>query len=117
MAVAPTLGATRLRLIEVLHDLGLYRQLLDAQRRERELAAERLEAQRLARAVEARRLARERQGRHLAKEHLAHKLERRRFVLLLVEEIAYRSMTEEQKAVERFEERVASWLTGEETGP
>jgi hypothetical protein len=35
---------------------------------------------------------------------------------LLEEELAFQSMTEEQRAVERLEERILVWLSSEESG-
>lgn len=74
--------------------------------------ARRLEEQR-----SAGRLARQRLDRLLAEERSAHELEQRRFVLLLKEEIAFASMTEAQKAADRFEEQVVSWLTSGDPEP
>lgn len=44
-------------------------------------------------------------------EHPGLSIERMRFVLLLKEELAYESMTEEQRAADRLEDQIVSWMS------
>jgi hypothetical protein len=126
------LGATRFRLIQALTDLGIYAeriaarlreeqrwaQLLEARRlvrlRDEERAGQILEEQGLARSQEEPTAVAAREAQRLAwlreEERSAFLIEQRRFILLLKEELAFESMTDEQKAAERLEEQVVYWL-------
>jgi hypothetical protein len=127
-----------LRLIQALADLGIYAeriaarlreerrwaQLVEAHRivklRDEERAAAILERHRLVRLGEEARIAAsqeaQRRARLRAAVHSELQSEQQRFVRLLKEELAYQAMTEAQKAVERFEEQVVSWLNDDESG-
>jgi hypothetical protein len=132
------LGATRFRLIQALNALGIYaertaarlreeqwwaRLLVErslARLREEERARQILEAQRLARLQEERKAAAFLEAQRLVQsrqeERSASLIEQRRFVLLLKEELAFESMTEEQKAAGWLEEQIVFWLSSDECG-
>ena len=50
------------------------------------------------------------------KDEPAPRIEHRQFVRLLEEELAFEMMTEEQRAADRLEEEIVSWLTAGEAG-
>jgi len=132
------LGATRFRLIQALNDLGIYAERIVARIREEQRFAQLLEARRLVRLrdeehagqiLEEQRLARLHEERTGAgpleaprvaglrdEERYASLIEQRRFILLLKEELAFESMTDEQKAAERLEEQIVDWLSADESG-
>jgi hypothetical protein len=128
------LGANRFRLLQALDDLGLYAerivarlreerrraQLLDAHRlvglRDEERARELVEAHRLARLQEERRALASREARLREEERAALSVEHHQFLLLLKEELAFQSMTDEQRTADRLEEQILLWLSSRETG-
>jgi hypothetical protein len=117
------LGAPRFRLIQALSDLGIYAERIGARLRDERRWAQLLEAHRLVRLRDEERAARiriQQRHAHLPQEGWVERsallIERRRFIRLLKEELAFQSMTEQQKAVERFEEQVVSWLVGDDDG-
>jgi hypothetical protein len=117
------LAATRYRLIQALSDLGIYAERIGARLREERTWARLLEAHRLVGLrdeeqagqilEQARRLGLQEQR---SVERSALRIEHQRFVRLLREELAFQSMTEHQKAADRFEEQVVSWLAGDDPG-
>jgi hypothetical protein len=128
------LGANRFRLLQALDDLGLYAErivarlreergrarLLEAHRlvwlREEERARELLDAHRLARLQEERRALAAREARLREEQRAALSVEHRQFLLLLKEELAFQSMTEDERAADRLEEQIVLWLSSGETG-
>jgi hypothetical protein len=112
------LGATRFRVIQALSGLGLYANRIAARMRAEQRAARLLEAQRLAHFLEAWRAAARLEAQRLTAAREEERAEllvvQRRFIRLLEEELAFQSMTDEQKAVERLEEQIVAWVSGVE---
>jgi hypothetical protein len=118
------LGIYAERIASRLREEQRWGQLLEARRLvklcEEEQAKQSLEKLEIARFQESRRitasLKAQRGTRLRQEEHSALRTEQQRFIVLLKEELAFQSMTGEQRANERLEELIVSWLSGDESG-